>query len=651
MNIRHFRAKNRGRRLRRRPLRCLWGFCAKAFARGLSRESPTFGPTRQSREASFSRVSFSGRSRQSSRDAARGHPSSARRRRSRTTPSSRDASFFAYLSVVLSVVPSVARRDFSSQAPASAPPPPPPQPPLRRLRPAASAAAAARVASSSRTMPASPPAALPGLPPRVSGTNQPLFPRLPPSLRLPAYPPARVSEEDALSAAAASSSRRISESETKAPGVSVRAGLRPDAAALDADACSCVETVSPPAHTDAKSLGLSFRDASPRPPYAPRDRPRARRDTAVAPAAGDARRAPGAETGAYTGPDALAVSMFRAAVAAYPGARGSLARLALLRGGDLAERGRRRRPRGRGSRSAGIPGDPGDDRAPAARRRTAPRVARRRRRRDGGVPASPRDGILQRAGEEQGEPPRATRDAAASAAARREREDEPAGPREDARMERRRFRAPSRLRDASRGSRLQPAHWIRTRNVHARVYTRVECTLAGRERRVFKGFCLRGVLFSSVSSPGATIGREPPKLFRLVRARDEPLGVRQKRRVRLVSRDARVGVESGRPRLQNPEGLGGHAGERVAAAPAKTASAFRVANRRQCAASASAPTLSANASSSNTERASQLDRANDVCASHRKEGTRKARFFFRAFVLSVRSRFVLGSKRFFSSPA
>ena len=154
---------------------------------------------------------------------------------------------------------------------------------------AASAAAAARVASSSRTMPASPPAALPGLPPRASGTNQPLFPRLPPSLRLPAYPPARVSEEDALSAAAASSSRRISESETKAPGVSVRAGLRPDAAALDADACSCVETVSPPAHTDAKSLGLSFRDASPRPPYAPRDGSRrGASDTAVAPAAGDA---------------------------------------------------------------------------------------------------------------------------------------------------------------------------------------------------------------------------------------------------------------------------------------------------------------------------------------------------------------------------
>jgi len=131
MNIRHFRAKNRGRRLRERPLRCLWGFRAKPFARGLSRESQLFGPTRQSREASFSRVSFSSRSRRSFCDAARGHPSSARRRRSRTSPSSRDASFFAYqyLSVVPSVVLSVARRAFSSQAPASAPPPPPPPSP------------------------------------------------------------------------------------------------------------------------------------------------------------------------------------------------------------------------------------------------------------------------------------------------------------------------------------------------------------------------------------------------------------------------------------------------------------------------------------------------------------------------------------------
>ena len=64
-------------------------------------------------------------------------------------------------------------------------------------------------------------------------------------------------------------------------------------------------------------------------------------------------------------------------------------------------------------------------------------------------------------------------------------------------MERGRLRAafaPIATRRAVRA--LQPAHWIRTRNVHARVYARVEFTLAGRERRVFEGLLSsRGFVF------------------------------------------------------------------------------------------------------------------------------------------------------------
>ena len=502
-------------------------------------------------------------------------------------------------------------------------------------------------------MPASPPAALPGLPPRASGTNQPLFPRLPPSLRLPAYPPARVSEEDALSAAAASSSRRISESETKAPGVSVRAGLRPDAAALDADACSCVKTVSPPAHTDAKSLGLSFRDASPRPPYAPRDRlASAASDTAVAPAAGDATPRAGAETGAYTGPDALAVSMFRAAVAAYLRARAAASRASRSCAAAIS----------RSEGDAAVPGD-GDPAAPGSPGipgTTAPQLrggAVRRASRAAAAAATaasppPRATASSSAPERNREsPPRATRDAAASAAARREREDEPAGP--SAIMRECGVGGSARLRAFATPRAVRASSQL-TGYAHGTSFATLECSLASSLRsREGSAASSRAFVFAEFSfffsSAPERRSEGNRRNVSVSFALETSPSVSARNAASASSLATRASASSSADHVSRTRRVS--AGTPASASPprsAKTASAFRVANRRQCAASASAPTLSANASSSNTERASQLNCANDVCASHRKEGTREV-CAFRAFVLSVRSRFVLGS--FFSSPA
>ena len=120
--------------------------------------------------------------------------------------------------------------------------------------------------------------------------------------------------------------------------------------------------------------------------------------------------------------------MFRAAVAAYPRARAAASRASRSCAAAIS----------RSEGDAAVPGD-GDPAAPGSRgsrgrppqlrggahgaaRRAPPPPPRRRRPR---LPAR-RHPPARRRG--TGEPPRATRDAAAPAAARREREDEPAGP-------------------------------------------------------------------------------------------------------------------------------------------------------------------------------------------------------------------------------
>ena len=233
MNIRHFRAKNRGRRLRRRPLRCLWGFCA-SFRAGL-RARVQRSVQRVSRGSVVLRVSFS---------VVVSHPRRRAGTFERAASPFADDSFFRDASFSR-ISRSFLRSFLRSPAGIS---PLRRRPPrrrrrrrnlrLRRLR----RRRLRRRRRSRRLFVADDPPA-PGGPrasPRASGTNQPLFPRLPPSLRL-GVPAGAASEEDALSAAASLAGLG---SETKAREPRSSGSTRH--AALDADACSCVK-VSPPA--------------------------------------------------------------------------------------------------------------------------------------------------------------------------------------------------------------------------------------------------------------------------------------------------------------------------------------------------------------------------------------------------------------------
>ena len=326
--------------------------------------------------------------------------------------------------------------------------------------------------------------------------------------------------------------------------------------------------------------------------------------------------------------------MFRAAVAASPGAR-QPARPA-PRGGDPAERGRRRRPRGRGSAAPG-----------SGIRTTAPQLrggARRRASRAAAAAATaasppPRATASSSAPERNGRAPRARRET-------RRRPRRRAGPgrrtggslREDARMERRRFRASSRLRDASRGSR--PSQLTDTHGTFT-----LECTLASSLHRgkgaASSRLCLRGVCFPAFPAPerrsegnrrnfSASSALETSPRVRKRRVRSslathasasspadhvsEPGGSRRARR-RARRRRARR-----RRRRRFGSRTGGRRGERRGVTPATLAARMSV--RR----SWTAPTTFAPAIA-------------------KKARGRHA--FFRAFVLSVRSRFVRFEKILF----
>ena len=592
MNIRHFRAKNRGRRLRRRPLRCLWGFCAKAFARGLSRESRSFGPTRQSREASFSRVSFSGRSRQSSRDAARGHPSSARRRRSRMSPSSRDASFFAYLSVVPSVVPSVARRDFSSQAPASAPPPPP-RLRLRRLRRRRlrrrRRSRRLFVADDARQPPGGPSGASPA---RV-GHEPTALPETPAVAEAPGVPagaclrrrrplrgsgflfPQNLGERNE-SAGSFGPSR--AQTRRRRPGRR-RVFMRQNGFATRPHGREEFRVVFPRRLAAAPvraARPLASSRAACRAPSRP---PPATR-----------RRAPAPRPGAYTGPDALAVSMFRAAVAAYLRARAAASRASRSCAAAISRsEGDAAAVPGDGDPAApGSPGIPGDDRAPAARRRRAPRVAppppppRRRRPR---LPARRRPPARRRGTRE---PP--ARDADAGGVPRRRAgtgSGEPAGP--SAIMRECGVGGSARLRAFATPRAVRASSQL-TGYAHGTSFATLECSLASSLRSregsaaSSRAFVFAEFSFFFSSAPERRSEGNRRNVFVSFALETSP-SVSARNAASASSLATRASASSSADHVSRTRRVS--AGTPASASPprsAKTASAFRVANRRQCAA-------------------------------------------------------------------
>ena len=425
MNIRHFRAKKRAEFRDIPPMSV--GFLREAFARGL--RARVQRSVNASVEGGVALESlFFGSFASVIPRRARGHPSSARRRRSRTTPSSRDASFSR-----------IFRSFFRSflRSPAGISPlrrRPPRRRRRRHLRLAASAAAASARRRSRRLFVADdarqPPGGPSGASPARVGHEPTALPETPAVAEAPGVPagaclrrrrplrgsgflfPQNLGERNE-SAGSFGPSR--AQTRRRRPGRR-RVFMRRNGFATRPHGREEFRVVFP-----RRLAAAPVRAARPARERGERHRRRARRRRR-------GRRAPAPRRGVHGSRRVSSLDVPRGGRGVPPGARGSLARLALLRGGDLAERGRRRRPRGRGSRSAGIPGIPGT---------TAPQLrggARRRASRAAAAAATaasppPRATASSSAPERNREsPPRATRDAAASAAARREREDEPAGP-------------------------------------------------------------------------------------------------------------------------------------------------------------------------------------------------------------------------------